>query len=155
MCELLFSPPTYSIKTGSNNTRFLPAGHYMASGPLGPRRAWALDHRPEANTHSKTKVHTSVKRVRMLPIHAVQQAHAENPAPRRPSSVVVRLVRLVLRLVDLEPKMPASTRTLTTCAAGNALGGRPRAGPGAVQRLSAPGEHLDGQLGQLSWAPAA
>ena len=109
----------------------------------------------KTNTHSQTKVHRSVKRVRMLPIHAVQQALAENPSPRRPPGVVGRLVRLVQRLVDLEPKKPDSTRTLTTCAAGNALGGRPRAGPGAVQRLSAPGEHLDGQLGQLSWAPAA
>ena len=118
-------------------------------------RAWALDHRPEANTHSKTKVHKSVERAQMLPVYAVQQAHAENPASRRPSGVAGRLVRHVLSLVDLEPKMPDSTRTLTTCAAGNALGGRPRAGPGAVQRLSAPSEDLDGQLSKLSLAPAA
>ena len=47
-------------------------------------------------------------------------------------------------------KMAASTLPTITCAVGNALSSQPQLGLGPVQRLSAPSEHLDGQLSQLS-----
>ena len=82
-------------------------------------------------------------------------AYAERGVVRRASGASICDAVRVRRLGASMAKMAASTHPTTTCAAGNALSGQTRLGLGPVQRLSAPSEHLDGQLGQLSLAPAA